>query len=383
MNFDFSPEQVLLKDSVERLLARHYGFEQRKHYHKEPAGWSAALWAHYAELGLLGLPFSEIDGGFGGSTVETMIVMEAFGRALVLEPYLVSIVLCGALMRHGASAAQRATLVPAIAEGSLTLAFAHAEPQARHDLAHVRTSATQAGDGFVINGSKSLVLHGGGANKLIVSARLGGAPRDRSGLSLFLLDADAPGIARRAYMTQDGTRAAEITFLDVAVRAADQLGESGAALRAIEHAVDETVAMLCAEAVGCMEEALKLTVEYLKTRSQFGVPIGSFQVLQHRASEMFIHLEQARSMALYAVMSAAEPDARERRRAMSAAKVQIGRSARFIGQQAVQLHGGNGMSMEYKIGHLFKRLTVIDKLFGDADYHLDLLAGSGSSPPAA
>jgi pimeloyl-CoA dehydrogenase small subunit len=377
MDFTFTDEQRLLKDSVERLLADRYGFDARQRFMAEPAGWSSTMWRAYADLGLLGLPFDERDGGIGGGPVETMIVMEAFGRALALEPFFATVVLGGSLLRGGASEALRAALIPQIAAGDLRIAFAHAERQARYDLADVAAAARRDGDGYVIDGAKSLVLHGDCADKLIVSARLAGDRRDRGGIGLFVVDAAAPGLSRQGYPTVDGLRAAEVTLSGVRVTADDVLGEPGAAFPLIAQAVDGAIAAIAAEAVGAMAALHEMTVDYLKTRKQFGVPIGAFQVLQHRASDMLIALEQARSMAAFATMMAEEPDPIERRKAIAAAKVQIGRSARFVGQQAVQLHGGIGMTMEYKAGHYFKRITMIDTLFGDADHHLAELARLG------
>lgn len=375
MDFDLSEEQRLLRDSVQRLIADRYDFEERKRHAAEPEGWSRAMWRQYAELGLLGVPFAEGEGGFGGGPIEMMIVSEAFGRGLVLEPYLATVVLAGGALRHAGNAGLRAELAPRIAAGELLLALAHAERQSRYDLADVGTSAKQEGGSWVLNGAKTLVLHGDAADKLVVSARVAGGRRDREGIGLFLVDAGAPGVSRRGYPTQDRMRAAEIT-LDGA-RAEAVLGTPGDALPAIERTVDEAIASLCAEAVGCMEATHELTVEYLKTRRQFGRAIGEFQALQHRAADMYMALEQARSMAIYAAMMVADPDASERSRAMSAAKVQIGRSARHIGQEAVQLHGGVGVTMEYKVGHYFKRMTMIDVLFGNADLHLARLAQAG------
>ena len=383
MDFSFTDEQRLLKGSIERLLADRYGFEARQRFMKEPTGWSRELWRSYAELGLLGLPFEEKHGGIGGGPIETMIVMEALGRALALEPLFATVVLGGGLLRLGASEAMQAAVIPKIATGDLLLAFAHAERQARYDLADVATTARRDGAHYVIDGAKSLVIHGDCADKLIVSARLAGERRDRDGIGLFMVDADATGVSRRAYPTVDGLRAAEVVLTGVRAEADGILGELGRAFPLIVHVIDSAIAALAAEAVGAMAATHEITVEYLKTRKQFGVPIGNFQVLQHRAAEMLIALEQARSMALFATMMAEEPDATERRKAISAAKVQIGRSGRFVGQQAIQLHGGIGMTMEYKVGHYFKRVTAIDALFGDADHHLAELARLGGLIGAA
>jgi pimeloyl-CoA dehydrogenase small subunit len=377
MDFQLSEEQRLLRESVERLFADRYEFESRKRFAQEPGGFSAELWHQYAELGLLALPFAESDGGVGGGSVETMIVMEALGRALALEPYLATVVLGGGFLRLGANAATRAALVPSVANGALKLAFAHSERQARYDLADVLTTAREDGAGFVLNGAKSLVLNGDVADKLVVSARLSGAQRDHDGIALFLVDAGAAGVARRGYPTVDGLRAAEVTLSNVPVPADAAIGEAGRGFTLIERVVDLAIAALAAEAVGAMAAMHELTVDYLKTRKQFGVPIGNFQVLQHRATDMLIALEEARSLALLASMMAEDPNPTERRKAIAAAKVQIGRSGRIVGQGAIQLHGGIGMTMEHKVGHYFKRVTMIDTLFGDADHHLAALARMG------
>lgn len=374
MDFDFSEEQRLLKDSVERLMLDSYGFDDRRKYQAKLPGFSEVMWARYAELGLLALPFSEEHGGFGGGAVETMIVMEAFGKALILEPYFATVVLAGGILRHAASETQKAELLPAVAEGHLKLAFAYAEQQSRYDLFDVETKATKDSDAWVLNGTKGLVLHGAVADKIVVSARTAGASRDKDGIGLFLIDGKARGLMRRGYPTQDGLRAAEIMLDNVRVEASNVIGDPTAAFPVIARVADEAVAALSAEAVGCFSEMQAITLEYLKTRKQFGTTIGSFQVLQHRAVDMFIELEQSRSMALYASMMARESDASERERAISAAKAQIGQSAKVIGRQSIQLHGGVGMTMEYRIGHYFKHVTMIDTLFGDADHHLRRLS---------
>ena len=378
MDFDLTSELELLRDNVARLMKDRYGFEDRKAYQASPLGFSEALWREYAEMGLLGAPFAEEDGGFGGGAVETMIVMEEFGKALALEPYLQTVVLCGALLRHASSSERRAELIGAIAAGDLRLSFAHAERQSGFDLNDVGLSARKEDGAYLLSGEKTLVGQGDGVDKLIVSARLTGARRDRGGIGLSLVDAGAPGVTRRGYPTQDGQRAAEVTLANVRVEPRDVLGDPEGALPAIERTVDETIAALSAEAVGAMSEALTMTVDYMKTRKQFGAPIGSFQALQHRAADMTVALEQARSMMYLATMSAGEDNAEERAKAISAAKVQIGRSGRFIGQQTVQLGGGIAMTYEYKVGHFLKRLTMIDMAYGDADHHVRRLADRGS-----
>jgi pimeloyl-CoA dehydrogenase small subunit len=377
MDFDLSEEQRMLKDSAERLIAERYDFEQRKKYMKEPDGFSRDMWRRYADMGLLGLRFEERYGGSGGGPVETMIVMEAFGRGLTLEPYLTTAVLSGELIRLAGSESQRSELLPRIADGSLLAAWAHGEPQSRYELADVACTARRDADGWILDGIKTHVMHADSADKLIVSARIAGAQRDRDGIALFLVDAAAPGIERRGYSTQDGLRAARIALSGVRVASRDVLGEPGKAAPIVERVADTALAALAAEAVGAMSAAHEVTVDYLKTRKQFGVTIGSFQALQHRAVDMLVELEQARSMALFATMMVDESDAAERRRAISAATVQIRRSGRFVGQQAVQLHGGIGMTLEYKIGHYFKRLTAMETLFGDTDHHLAALAAAG------
>ncbi len=375
MDFDLTDDQRLLKESVDRLIADQYQFEQRKKYMAEPTGWSQAIWSQLTELGLLGLPFAESLGGFGGGGVETMIVMEAFGTGLVLEPYFPTVILGGGLLRRAASDAQRAALVPQVVAGKMKLAFAHIERHSRYDLGNVTTTARKDGDGYVLDGAKSVVLHGDCADRILVTARTGGSQRDRGGVGLFLVDPSTSGVTRRGYPTQDGLRAAELTLSGVRVGADAVFGTD--CLPAIEHAVDEAIAALCAEAVGTMQAMHETTLEYLKTRQQFGRPIGSFQVLQHRSVDMLVALEQARSMAMFAAVTAEETDATERQRAISAAKIQIGRSGKHIGQEAIQLHGGIGMTMEYKVGHHFKRMTMIDQMYGDADTHNARLARLG------
>ena len=377
MDFDLSEEQRLLQDGVERLLADRYDFETRRKYMAEPDGWSREQWGRYAEMGLLALPFAEEDGGFGGGAVETMIVMEQFGRALVLEPYLATVVLGGGFLRLGGSAEQRAELIPAIAEGSLLLAFAQAEAQSRYDLADVATTARRDGDGWVIEGAKRHVLHGDCADKLIVSARVDGGQRDRSGVGLFIVDAAAPGVKRRGYATQDRLRAADVTFDKVRVGAEAVIGEPGAALPLIEQVVDIATAAVCAEGLGAMAKAYEITVDYLKVRQQFGKTIGSFQALQHRAVDMLIHVEKSRSMTMYGMMISEEPDALERTRAVSANKILVARAGKHVGGEAIQMHGGIGMTDEYTVGHYYRRLTVIDLLFGDSHHHVTRLANAG------
>jgi len=377
MDFDLSEEQSILKDSLDRLLADNYGFEDRKKHAASPEGWSSQMWGRYAEMGLMALPFAEADGGLGGTPVETWIVMESLGGALALEPYFPTVVLGGSMLRFGGNDDQRAELIPAVAEGALKLALAQGERHSRYDLHHVETTAKRDGSGYVLHGQKSVVLHGDSADKLFVTARAAGGPRDEGGIGVFLVDATAEGVSVRGYPTQDGARAAEVTLDNVRVGDDAVFGDPENGLALVQRVVDAGIAALCSEAVGVMSAMHALTVDYLKVRKQFGVPIASFQVLQHAAVDMFVAIEQARSIALYATMMADSEDQIERARAMHAAKAEIGRGGRICGENAIQLHGGVGMTMEYAVGHYFKRMTMLDLAFGDADHHLRALAAKG------
>jgi pimeloyl-CoA dehydrogenase small subunit len=374
MDFEFTEEQRLLKESIDRLLADTYGFDKRKAYLAEPEGFSRALWTQYAELGLLGLPFPEEQGGFGGGAIEIMVVMEAFGRVLALEPYLATVVLAGTALGHAGSAAQNEALVPRIVDGSLRLAVAHGERQARYDLSDVMTTATKTASGWRLDGAKSVVVHGDSADKLIVSARTSGERDDPDGIALFLVDPKTSGVARRGYKMRDGTNAAEIALSGVDVAASDVLGEPGQGLATIKRVNEAGIAATSAEAVGAMETMLAMTVEYLKTRVQFGKPIGENQALQHRATEMMMALEQGRSLAMLAAIMVDDKDVAKRAHDLATAKVGVGQAARFVSQNAVQLHGGIGMTEEYAVGHYFRRCMVIEHGFGDTGYHLSRLA---------
>ncbi|MCV0395520.1 MAG: acyl-CoA dehydrogenase family protein [Rhizobiaceae bacterium] len=377
MDFDLSEEQTMLKDSLERLLADRYGFEQRNRHLASPEGWSADMWGQYAEMGLMALPFAEEDGGLGGGPVETMIVMEALGKSLALEPYWPTVVVGGGFVAAGGSTEQKAEIIPLVAEGSLKLAFAQVEKNSRYDLHHVETTARRNGSGYVLSGAKGVVIGGDSADRLIVTARTAGDTRDEAGIGVFVVDAKAEGVSRRGYAMQDGQRAAEITFENVNVPADAVLGDPEGGLPLVRAVVDRAIAALCAEAVGVMGEMHAQTVDYLKVRKQFGVAIGQFQSLQHMAVDMFVAHEQARSIVHYATMMAASEDATERRRAIHAAKAEVGRDGRLVGENAIQLHGGVGMTMEYAVGHYFKRMTMIDLTFGDHDHHLRALAAEG------
>ncbi len=374
MDFDLTDDQRLLDESVGRLLSDQYGFAQRKALLATPEGWSRALWAQYAELGLLGLPFAEEHGGFGGGPTEVMLLMQAFGRHLVLEPYLATVVLGGTALRLAGSAAQQAEHLPAIAAGTRTLAFAHGERQARYDLTDVTTTATARDGGFVLEGAKSVVLNGDAADTLVVSARTAGGRHDEAGVSLFLVPAEAPGVARRGYRLRDGMGAAEIALSGVTVPAEALLGPRDAGMAVVRRVIEAGIAATAAEVVGAMETMQSMTLDYLKTRQQFGKPIGENQALQHRSAEMFMAMEQGRSMAMLATISLEETDDAERARSLSMAKVGVGQTGRFVSQQAVQLHGGIGMTEEYAVGHYFRRVMVIEHMFGDTAWHLDRLA---------
>jgi pimeloyl-CoA dehydrogenase small subunit len=372
MDFTVTDEQRLLKDSVDRLMADRYAFDQRKNHFKDPGGWSTALWSQYAELGLLGLPFAEQYGGFGGGAVEVMLVMEAFGRALILEPYLATVVLGGTAVRLGGSDAVKSRVLPAIADGSMKLAFAHGERQARYDVTDVMTTAKQSGSGWVLDGAKSVVTHGDCADLLVVSARTSGERDDAGGITLFLVEANANGVARRSYTMRDEQRAAEVSLSGVHTDTV--LGEVGKGLPLIERVIEAGIAATAAESVGCMDALHSMTLEYSRTREQFGRTIGSNQVVQHRLADMLMSLEQGRSMAMLAAMMVDEPDAAERAHNIAMAKVGIGQAGRFVSQNAVQLHGGIGMTEELAVGHYFRRCMVIERLFGDTAHYLARLA---------
>ena len=376
MDFSFSEEQTLLQNSVQRFIQNDYTFEQRQKLLKSDEGFSRENWASFAELGWLGLPFSEEAGGFGGGPIETMILMEEFGKGLVVEPYLSTVLLAGKLIEQGGNAAQIESLLAEIIAGESLGAFAFVEPQARFNLANITTRAEKGINGFVVNGFKGVVLGGPSADFFIVPARTAGDQSDTDGISLFVIKADAEGLSRRDYPTIDGLRASELTLEDILVTDSDLIGGEGKGYKLIEQVIDSAIIAVGAEAAGAMEVLYKTTVEYCKTREQFGQPIGKFQVLQHRMVDIYIELEQARSAAVMATLRLTENDPEARCHALSAAKVQIGQASRFVGQNAVQLHGGIGMTDELRISHYFKRLTMITTQFGSVDYHLDRMASA-------
>jgi len=383
MDFSLSEEQQLLKDSVDRFVREEYELESRRKLVASDDGFSRAHWKMMAELGWLGVALPEDFGGIGGGPVDTMVIMEGVGSGLVVEPYLASVVLGGGFVLDTGSEAQKTELLPQLAAGELMLAFAYAERQSRFDLNDVELAASRDGAGYVLNGHKGVVLNAASADKIIVAARTAGGSRDQNGITLFLVDNGSSGLTRRDYPTVDGLRASELSFENVAVGADAVLGEVDNGLPVMEKVVGKAIAALAAEAVGCMKVLHETTNEYLKTRKQFGVPLSKFQVLQHRMVDMFMEYEQARSMCYMVTLKCEDEDPLERAKAVSAAKVQIGRSGRFVGQQAVQLHGGMGMTDELNVGHYFKRLTMIDTMFGNKDYHLRRFANLSGGAEAA
>jgi alkylation response protein AidB-like acyl-CoA dehydrogenase len=368
MEFNDTETQALLRDTADRLIRDKYEFETRKKYLASAEGYSAALWKEYGELGLLGIDASEDHGGSGGDFSDLAVVLEAFGRGLAVEPFLSSIILSAAALRASGDKAAQDEYLPKLATGEMKMALAYGEPGSRYTLTHCETTAKADGDGHVLNGQKAVVLGADDADMLIVSARTSGASSDAEGISLFLVPRGASGLTARTITNMDDRRAGEVTLESVRARA--MLGASGGALPVLEAAVDRATAAVCCEAVGAMEAVNQLTLEYLKTRNQFGRPIGKFQVLQHRMADMMMAEQSARSMMALAIANVDNPDPKERAKAISAAKVQIGKSGNIVGRGAIQLHGGIGMTMEYVAAHYFRRLTSIEKMFGDTDYHL-------------
>lgn len=371
MDFSLIEEQQMLRDSLARFVQKDYGFERRRANQNLPEGFSRETWSQLADMGVLGIALPQDHGGYGGSMVDAMIVLNALGNGLMVEPFIATSILGGRALVHGGSEAQRAAVLPGLIEGKRFLALAYAEAQGRHDARHVATTARRDGSGYVLSGTKNVVLHGAQADTLIVSARTAGAAGDAQGVTLFLLDGKTKGVSRRDYRTIDGLRAADITLADVKVDASAVLGTVDGGISIIERVLDEGAAALCGEAVGVMETLNALTLEYIKTRQQFGQPIGRFQVMQHRAVDMMVHCEQSRSMAIMAAMRCESTDAKERRHAVSAAKVFIGKSGRALAQSAYQMHGGMGLTNEMPASHYGKRLTMIDFWLGDTDFHLE------------
>ncbi len=369
MDLSLSDEQKQLQEAAERFVRDKYAFDARRKIAATERGWLPENWAQFAELGWLGMAFSEEDGGYGGGPIETMIVMEQFGKGLVLEPFLPTVVLGGGMIARAGSAAQKEALLAPMIEGKKQFAFAWLERQSRYNLADVSLKATKEGNGWSLSGHKGVVYNAASADEIIVLARTGSA-REPKGLTLFVVDAKAKGLSRRDYPTQDALRASELTFDKVSVGADAVLGKVDDAFPVVEEAVDRAIVALCAEATGCMDAINAGTLEYIKTRKQFGVPIGKFQVLQHRMVDCFTNAQEARSMTLMASLKIDDKDPTVRAKAASGAKVQIGKSGKFCGQSAVQMHGGMGVTDEMAVSHYFKRLTMIDLMFGNQQHHL-------------
>ena len=369
MDFTFNEEQSLIQDQVDQFVQKEYDWETRQSLSNSELGFGEDNWKKFAELGWLGISVSEDSGGFGGSAIESMLIMEAFGKGLVVEPFLETVIMAGGLIDdHGSDQQKSSFLEPAIA-GEMHLALAYAEPQSRFNLSDVVTEARADGDNFIINGYKSVVMNGPSADQIIVSARTSGTQLDENGISLFIIDANASGLDKTNYKTVDGRRASDLTFENVSVSKENLIGDQDKGFEILDSAIDKAILAISAEAVGAMEVLYKTTVEYTKTREQFGTAIGKFQVLQHRMVDMFMEYEQCKSL-LYMATMKHEEKAEDAKKAISGLKYQVGKAGKFIGQQAVQLHGGMGVTDELNVGHYFKRLTTVGTIFGNTDYHL-------------
>lgn len=370
MNFSYSEEQQMLKESVGKFVQQQYDFDSRNRIAASDAGYSEDNWKLFAELGWLTVPFSEADGGFGDSAVDLMVMMEEFGKAMLVEPYLASVVLAGRLLAALGSEEQKAEMLPSLMAGNLQLALAWAETGSRYNLANIRLSARSEGESFILDGTKVNVLNGSNADKLLVTARESGGAADSEGISVFLVDREADGVHLQDYANIDGGRAAKITFGEVQVSGSARLGAAGGAFEALDQVVDHATVAVCAQAVGALDSLLQKTVEYSKTRKQFGVPIGSFQALQHRMADMFMECQLARSITVMAAMQLDSDDsATDKAAAVSAAKSRVGKAIRQVGQEAIQIHGGIGMTDELDVSHLFRQVTGLELLFGGADFH--------------
>ena len=369
MDFTFNEEQSLIQDQVDQFVQKEYDWETRQSLSNSELGFGKDNWKKFAELGWLGISVSEDSGGFGGSAIESMLIMEAFGKGLVVEPFLETVIMAGGLIDdHGSDQQKSSFLEPAIA-GEMHLALAYAEPQSRFNLSDVVTEAKADGDNFIINGYKSVAMNGPSADQIIVSARTSGTHLDEHGISLFIIVANASGLDKTNYKTVDGRRASDLTFENVSVSKENLIGDQDKGFEILDSAIDKAILAISAEAVGAMEVLYKTTVEYTKTREQFGTAIGKFQVLQHRMVDMFMEYEQCKSL-LYMATMKHEEKAEDAKKAISGLKYQVGKAGKFIGQQAVQLHGGMGVTDELNVGHYFKRLTTVGTIFGNTDYHL-------------
>ncbi len=370
MNFELSEEQKLIQQSVERFVQEKYDLVKRVEISSLDPGYSEEYWNSMAELGWLGLPFNEEDGGFGGNQIDTMVIMEQFGKGLVLEPFLANIVLGGGAIQLGGSEDLKSEILPNLIDGSKQLTLAYAEQQSRFDLEDVATSAREEGEKYIINGQKSMVLNAESADHLVVVTRTNGSQVDEEGITLFLVDSDSKGLERNNFPTVDGLRASEITFDNVEVNSERMIGDPDKGFSILRTITNNAILALCAEAVGAMEVLYKDTVEYTQQREQFDQPLSDFQVLQHRMVDMFMEYEQCKSLLFRATMETIQ-DPSMAQRTIHALKHLIGKSGIFVGENAVQLHGGMGVTEELRVGHFFKRLLVIDSQFGNADFHLD------------
>lgn len=373
MDFSYSEEQQMLRDSVAKFVSQDYDFDTRRKIVNSDKGYSEENWKLFAELGWLMVPFKEKDGGLGGTSVDIIAIMEELGKGIVVEPFLATVILGGGLIAEAGTAEQKESLLGPLISGDLQLAFAFNEPQSRYNLADVAVMAQKKGDNYLVNGHKAVVLNGNNADKIIVAARTSGEQRDRDGISLLLVDRATEGVTFKPYETVDGFHGADIYFDNVTVPSSQLLGAEGQALPTIEKIIDRATLAICAEAIGAMEIAYKKTVEYTKTRKQFGVPIATFQALQHRMAEMFMQYEQAKSILLMAAMQTDAADG-VNPKVISAMKSRVGKAARLIGQESVQLHGGIGVTDELDVGHYFKRLTTFQFTFGSTDWHTQRFA---------
>jgi len=373
MDFNYSEEQQMLRDSVAKFVTNDYDFDTRRKIIASDSGYSKDNWKLFAELGWLMVPFKEEDGGLGGSAVDIIAVMEELGKGIVIEPFLATAILGGGIVAKAGNVQQKEEIITQVMGGELQLALAYAEEQSRYKLADVAAKAEKNSDGYTISGKKIAVLNGNKADKIIVVARTSGKQQDSNGLSLFIVDANADGVIIQGYETVDGFQGADITFNNVIVSADNLLGEEGKGYAALEFIIDRATLAVCAEAVGAMEVSYKKTVEYTKTRKQFGVPIAKFQALQHRMADMFIEHEQAKSLMLITAMKCDSAGGIDKKQ-ISAAKSRIGKAARKVGQEAVQIHGGIGVTDELDVGHYFKRLTTIQFIFGSTDFHTQRFA---------
>ena len=373
MDFSFNEIQTMLADSIAKFIENEYDFDTRQSYASNEKGYSDAVWSTFAELGWTAVPFAEEDGGFGGSPVDVMVMMQGLARGLVVEPYLANIVLAGGILDRAGDAEQKEKWLHPVIAGELQATLAFNEPQSRYELASISTTATPDGDAWVLNGLKGMVLNGGTADLLIIPARTSGDACDREGITLFAVGAKSDGLTYSDYATIDGLRAAEITLADVSVGADAVLGSVDGGFAALDATIDDATLAVCAEAVGIMQVLKDKTVEYSKIRKQFGVPIGSFQALQHRMVDMLMACEQAQSLLVWAVMTRTA-GGEDSKRAISSIKYIIGTEGRKLGEEAVQIHGAMGVTWDLDVAHYFKRLTAIGALFGSADWHLDKLA---------